>query len=159
LNGQVTPFNALTMREHIEQFMSPLRAAAWTYGMVGIFGLVLASVGLAGVTAYSVTQRRHELAVRLAMGAQRRDVVGLVVRDAGYLVMIGTVLGMSIAWAGEHALTAMSASVAKVNSTSISDPVIMIGAPLLLALLALLACYWPASRSTRINPVTALRQE
>ena len=160
LSEQITPFNAMTMREHIEQFMSPLRAAAWTYGLIGIFGLVLASVGLGGVTAYSVTQRRHELAVRMAVGAGKRDVMALVLKEGAYLIGIGTALGMSCAWAGEHALSAMSATVGKINtSTSSSDPVVMIGAPLLLATLALLACYLPARRSTRINPVTALRQE
>ncbi|HWC20107.1 MAG TPA: FtsX-like permease family protein, partial [Terriglobales bacterium] len=159
VSQQVTPFNALTMREHIEQFMSPLRAAAWTYGLVGVFGLVLASIGLAGVTAYSVRQRRHELAVRLAIGAQPRDVIGLVIKDGAYLVLAGTTLGMSCAWMGEHALTAMSATVGKINSTTSSNPLIIIGAPLLLAFLALIACYWPARKSTQINPVTALRQE
>ena len=159
LSEQVIPFNAMTMREHIEQFMSPLRAAAWTYSLIGVFGLVLASVGLAGMTAYSVTQRRHELAVRMALGARREDVMRLVVKDGSYLVLIGTMVGMSCAWMGQRALSAMSVSVGRIESTNSSNPVVIIGAPLLLASLALMACYWPARKSTQINPVTALRQE
>ena len=57
------------MQEHIDQFISPLRAAAWTYGAIGIFAWFSRRVGLAGMTAYSVTQRRHEIAVRIALGA------------------------------------------------------------------------------------------
>jgi predicted permease len=159
LSGTVTPFNAMSMQDHIQQFMSPLRAAAWTYGAVGFFGLILASVGLAGMTAYSVTQRRHEIAIRMALGARSRDVLQLVIKEGATLVMVGTLIGAALAWASERALTAMSSSVGHVRSTSTTDPVVLIGAPLLLAALALLACYVPARRSTTINPVVALRQE
>lgn len=159
LEANVTPFNALSMQEHIEQFMSPLRAAAWTYGLVGFFGLVLASVGLAGMTAYSVAQRGHEIAIRMALGARSRDVIALVVAEGTFLVMIGASIGMAFALAGERAISAMSASVGTVNSTSSSNPVLLVGAPILLLSLSLLACYLPARRSTAINPVVALRQE
>jgi hypothetical protein len=63
--------------EQIAQFMSALKAASWTYGLIGVFGLILASVGLAGVTAYSVAQRGHEIGIRTALGAQQCDVLGL----------------------------------------------------------------------------------
>ena len=159
LSGTVSPFNAMSMQEHIQQFMSPLRAAAWTYAAVGFFGLILASVGLAGMTAYSVTQRRHEIALRMALGARSRDVLRLVIKQAATLVMVGTLTGMSLAWAGERALAAMSSSAGYVNSTSTTDPVVLVGAPVLLATLALIACYLPARRSVAINPVVALRQE
>jgi predicted permease len=159
LSGTVSPFNAMSMQEHIQQFMSPLRTAAWTYAAVGFFGLILASVGLAGMTAYSVTQRRHEIALRMALGARSRDVLQLVVKQAATLVIVGTLIGMALAWAGERALMAMSASVQNVNSTSSTDPIVLIGAPVLLATLALIACYLPARRSVTINPVVALRQE
>jgi len=159
IDAGVTPFNALSMQEHIEQFMSPLRAAAWTYGLVGLFGLVLASAGLAGMTAYSVTQRGHEIAIRMALGARSRDVIALVVAEGTVLVMIGAAIGMAFAVAGERAISAMSASVGTINSTSSSDPELLVGAPMLIISLSLLACYLPARRSTAINPVVALRQE
>ena len=65
--ANLTPFNARSMTEQIAQFMSSLRSAAWTWNLVGAFGLILASVGLAGVTAYSVAQRGHEIGIRMAL--------------------------------------------------------------------------------------------
>ena len=156
MDSTITPFNARSMAEQIAQFMSMLKAASWTYGLIGVFGLVLASVGLAGVTAYSVTQRGHEIGIRLALGAQKRDVLGLVMKEGAALVTVGTLIGLVFAWAGMHALWGMFFSVASVGS---DEPMILVGAPLLLAGLALLACYVPARRSTRIDPAVALRQE
>jgi ABC-type antimicrobial peptide transport system permease subunit len=111
------------------------------------------------MTAYSVTQRGHEIAIRMALGACGRDVIRLVLAEGISLVIIGAAIGMTFALAGERAITAMSASVGTVNSTSSSDPLVLIGAPILLGSLALFACYLPARRSTAISPMVALRQE
>jgi hypothetical protein len=160
LSARVTPFNVMSMNAHVEQFMSPLKMAARTYGAIGIFGLVLACIGLAGMSAYSVSQRRHELAIRIAMGAQKGDVLALVIGEGALLLALGAILGMSFAWAGEHAITAASASAARqVNSTSNSNPLVLLGAPLLLVALGLVACYLPARQSASIDPAHALRQE
>jgi predicted permease len=156
MDSAITPFNARSMTEQIVQFMSMLKAASWTYGLIGVFGLVLASVGLAGVTAYSVAQRGHEIGIRLALGAQKRDVLGLVMKEGAVLVTVGALIGLAFAWAGMRALAGMFFSVASVQH---EDPVLLVGAPLLLAGLALLACFVPARRSTRIDPAVALRQE
>jgi putative ABC transport system permease protein len=159
LSANVTPFNVMSMNEHIEQFTSPLKMAAWTYGTIGIFGLLLACVGLAGMSAYSVSQRRQELAVRMAMGAQKRDVLRLVIAEGAFLLVTGAILGMMLAMATERAVLAMSSSAGQVNSTSSSNPVVLIGAPLLLIAFGLLACYLPARHSALIDPAHALRQE
>ncbi len=156
MDDSITPFHARSMTEQIAQFMSALKAASWTYATMGIFGLVLACVGLAGVTAYSVTQRGHEIGIRLALGAQKRDVLRLVMKEGAALVTLGTAIGLFFAWAGMRLLLSLFFSVASVRG---ADPVLLIGAPLLLAGLALLACYVPARRSTRIDPMAALRQE
>jgi putative ABC transport system permease protein len=156
MDSTITPFNARSMTEQIAQFMSALKAASWTYGLIGVFGLILASVGLAGVTAYSVTQRGHEIGIRLALGAQKRDVLGLVMKEGAVLVTVGALIGLTFAWAGMRALAGMFFSVASVQG---EDPALLVGAPLLLAGLALVACYVPARRSTRIDPMVALRQE
>jgi predicted permease len=156
MDSTITPFNARSMAEQIAQFMSMLKAASWTYGLIGVFGLILASVGLAGVTAYSVTQRGHEIGIRLALGAQKRDVLALVMKEGAALVGIGTFIGLACAWAGLKALWSMFFSVA---SVALNSPLLLIGAPTLLAGLALVACYVPARRSTRMDPVVALRQE
>jgi predicted permease len=156
MDSGITPFNARSMIEQIAQFMSTLRAASWTYGLIGVFGLILAAVGLVGVTAYSVTQRGHEIGIRLALGAQKRDVLGLVMKEGATLVIVGTSIGLAFAWAGIRAMSGMFFSVASVQG---ADPVLLVGAPLLLAGLALVACYVPARKSARIDPVVALRQE
>ena len=156
MDSDITPFNARSMIEQIAQFMSALKAASWTYALIGLFGLILASVGLAGVTAYSVTQRRHEIGIRMALGARAADVVGLVMKEGATLATVGTVVGLAFAWAGIRALSGMFFSVASVQS---DDPVLLVGAPLLLAGLALMACYVPAHKSMRVDPTVALRQE
>ncbi len=152
----LAPFNARAMTEQIAQFMSSLRSAAWTWNLIGAFGLILAVVGLAGVTAYSVAQRRHEIGIRMALGAQNRDVLGLVMKEGAVLIAAGALIGMALTWAGIRLLSGIFFSVASVQAF---DPALLLGAPLLLATLALLACYIPARRSTRIDPATALRRE
>jgi putative ABC transport system permease protein len=155
-DANLTPYNARSMTEQIAQFMSSLRGAAWTWNLIGAFGLILASVGLAGVTAYSVAQRGHEIGIRMALGAQKSDVLGLVMKEGAVLVMAGTLIGMAFTWAGVRLMSGVFFSVASVKAF---DPALLVGAPLLLASLALVACYVPARKSMRIDPAVALRQE
>ena len=156
IDSKLTPFNARSMAEQVAQFVSPLRTAAWSYYCVGIFGLILACVGLAGVTAYSVTQRRHEIGIRLALGARASDVLGLVMKEGGAIVVLGTVVGLAGGWA---AIRLLSSLFQIAGTISTSDPVFVCGATLLLAGVALIACYLPARKSTTIDPAVALRQE
>lgn len=159
IDSRVVPFNARGMREQIDEFMSPLRMAAWTYALIGVFGLALSAVGLAGVTSYSVAQRRREIGIRMALGAKTRNVMSLVMNEGLLLVAAGTALGMCGAWVGSRLLAAMNAGVGTVTSTSTSDATVLVGAPLLLATLAAAACYLPARRAARVDPVVVLRQE
>jgi len=154
-DANLTPFNTRSMTEQIAQFMSSLRGAAWTWNLIGAFGLILASVGLAGVTAYSVAQRGHEIGIRMALGAQKSDVLGLVMKESAVLVMAGTLIGMAFTWAGVRLMSGVFFSVASVKAF---DPALLVGAPLLLASLALVACYVPARKSMRIDPAMALRE-
>jgi predicted permease len=159
IDERITPVNARSMEEQIARFMAPLRMAAWTYALIGAFGLILSGVGLAGVTSYTVAQRSREIGIRIALGARSRAVLSLVMKEGLVLILAGTAVGMCGAWAGARMLAFMNSSVGTVTSTSTSDPIVLMGAPLLLALLALIACYVPAHRSTRIDPAVALRQE
>ena len=159
LDSNLTPFNARSMPEQIDQMMYPVRLSIWTYGCIGVFGLILASVGLAGMTAYSVAQRGREIGIRMALGARRSDVLRLVMKEGAVLVSVGSLIGLAGAWAGQRLLSTFLSTVAKTTGRSTSDPLLLVGAPLLLAGLALAACYVPARKSMRIDPAVALRQE
>ena len=113
-------------------------------------------VGIPGVTAYSVAQRGHEIGIRIALGARSIDVLALVMKEGVLLIAIGAGSGLTIGWAGLPLLAGLFSTVATVKT---SNPTLVFGAPLLLAAFALAACYAPARRSTRIDPVAALRQE
>src|SRR5262249_19049802 len=132
LDANVRPFNARSMNDQITDFMSPLRSAAWTYGLIGIFGLILAAVNLGGMTAYSVVQRTHEIGIRIALRARKTDVLRLLMKEGTLLITVGTTIGFSCAWAGSRMLSAMNSAVGQVTATSASDPVVLFGSPLLL---------------------------
>ncbi|HTS27696.1 MAG TPA: ABC transporter permease [Bryobacteraceae bacterium] len=159
IDDKLRPFSAHSMPEQIRDLLFPVKVALYTYGFIGVFGLILASVGLAGVTAYSVSQRRREIGIRMALGARAGAVLGLVMKEGAVLVGAGTIAGLLAARAGIRVMSAALAQIARTAGTSVSDPMLLLGAPLLLAALALAACYLPARRSMRIDPVVALRQE
>jgi ABC-type antimicrobial peptide transport system permease subunit len=124
-----------------------------------VFGLILASVGLAGVTACSVARRRREIGIRVALGAGSGDVLGLVMKEGAVVVALGTAAGLALAWAGMRALAAAMSVIARTAGKSDSDQALLVAAPLLLAAVALVACYLPARKSLRVDPVVTLRQE
>ena len=159
IDSNVTPFYAGSMAQHVDEFMSPLRGATWTYGFMGFFGLILSAVGLAGMTAYAVARRNHEIGIRLALGAGSGSVLGLIMKEGARLIAVGTAIGMVGGWAASRGLAAMTTAVGQVASTSPSNPIVLYGAPLLLASVALLACYVPARKSLRVDLAVTLRQE
>lgn len=114
---------------------------------------MLASVGLYAVVAYSVVQRTNEIGIRMALGAQRRSVLWLLLGQSLKLALIGIGLGLVLAFV----VTRFASSL--LYGVSASDPVVFGGTALLLVLVALLASYMPARRATRIDPVTALRYD
>jgi len=121
--------------------------------------LILAAIGLAGVTAYAVAQRRKEIAIRTALGASRAQVLRLVLREGAALVSVGTILGFLGAVALAKILAALASMFVDALTVGTTDPLLLIGAPLLLAAVAMLACYVPARRSAQIDPLAALREE
>jgi ABC-type antimicrobial peptide transport system permease subunit len=136
-----------------------VRTAAWTYGFIGLAGLILAVVGLAGVTSHAVMRRGREIGIRMALGARRRNVLVLVMKETAVLVAAGTVIGLLFAWAGTRTLGFIFSSVARSAAVTRYTPLLLFGAPVLLAGLALFASYLPARRCTCIDPAATLRQE
>ena len=159
IDPNLTVFNVQTLSSYLYLSRSELRLAVRTYGGIGLFGLVLAAIGLAGVTAYEVAQRSKEIGIRTALGATKAQVLRFVLRDGAALVSVGTVLGLAGAFALAKVLSALADILVEALSVGTSDPRLIIGAPLLLGALALLACYIPARRAAKIDPLKALRQE
>ena len=152
-------FNEQTLSAYLDRSRAALRFSVQTYGAIGLFGLVLAAIGLAGVTAYAVAQRRKEIAIRTAVGASRAQVLRLVLREGTALVSVGTILGFLGAVGLAKVLSALTNIFSDALKVGTDDPRLLIGAPLLLAAVAMLACYVPARRSAQIDPLKALREE
>ena len=152
-------FNVRTLNAYLDQSRASLRFSAQTYGGIGVFGLILAAIGLAGITGYAVAQRRKEIAIRTALGASRAQVLRLVLREGAALVTVGTVLGFLGAIAMAKTLSALTSMFVDALKFGTGDPLLLIGAPLLLASVAMLSCYLPARRSAQMDPLRALREE
>ena len=142
-----------TMDANISASLAPRRLTMVLLGTFAVLALVLASVGLYGVMALSVTQRTRELGIRLALGAQRSAVMSLVMRQGALLVGLGLVIGLAGALASGRLLASFLTGVGG------SDPATLGIVALVLAAAALLACWLPALRATRVDPMVALRNE
>jgi macrolide transport system ATP-binding/permease protein len=152
-------FDVQTLGEYLEVSRYLIWSALRTYGGIGAFGLVLSAIGLAGVTAYAVAQRRKEIGIRMALGARKGQVLRLVLREGMALIAVGTMIGFLGAFTMSKILSAMTSEFADAFKTGTNDLRLLIGAPLLLAGLAMLACFVPARAAAKIDPMKALRQE
>ena len=159
MDPNLAVFDVRTLGEYLERSRAFLRLALDTYGGIGAFGLVLAAIGLAGVTAYAVARRRKEIGIRMALGARKAQVLRLVLREGAALVAVGTVLGFLGAIAIAKMLSSLTSIFTESFNVATNDPRLLVGAPLLLAAIAMLACYLPARRSAKIDPLKALREE
>lgn len=152
-------FNVQTLDFYLDRSRAALRFSIQTYGAIGLFGLILASIGLAGVTAYAVAQRSKEIGIRMALGARTWQVLALVLREGAALVTVGCILGFLGAIALARIVSALMHMFADALEIGTTDLRLLLGAPLLLAAVALLACYLPARRAAKVDPLQALRQE
>ena len=119
----------------------------------GALALLLAAVGIYGVISYSVTQRTHEIGIRMALGAQRSDVLRMIMRNGALLAGIGIAIGLVGSFAAAHSISRF------LFLTSAYDPLTLIAGCALLSAVALAASLIPAARATRIDPQAALRHE
>jgi putative ABC transport system permease protein len=142
-----------TMDERIGRSLSSRRFSMVLLALFAGLALTLAAVGIYGIVAYSVTERTHEIGVRVALGAQRRDVMAMVVGQGMAMTVAGTAIGVAASAALARLMSSLLFGVSAV------DPVTFVAIPLLLIAVALAACYVPARRATRVDPLQTLRSE
>ena len=145
--------NVRTLEQLMSDSVAPRRLSMMLLGAFAGLALTLAAIGIYGVMSYSVSQRTHEMGIRMALGAQRTDVVGIVIKQGMVLALVGVGLGV----VGALALTrVMSTLLYEVKPTDLTTYGVVCGASLSIALLA---CLVPARRATKIDPIVALRYE
>ncbi len=141
------------MTMYVERATAPARFVAVLAGAFAALALIFAAVGIYGVISYSVSRRKHEMGVRMALGASSSDVLRLVMGEGLVLTGGGLLLGIVAAFAGARYLRTL------VYGISVSDPLTYIVAALVISIAALIGCWWPASRAASANPVDAIRAE
>ena len=142
-----------TMQEVYDKSVARTSFTLVMLGIAGAMALVLGIIGIYGVMSYTVSQRKREIGIRLALGAQGGDVLQMVLRQGTKLALAGVVVGVGAAFALTRLMTDLLFGV------SAHDPLTFVAVAVLLILVAVLACYIPARRATRINPTVALRYE
>jgi predicted permease len=153
VDGNVVVYQIRTMQDRLQQSLARRRFSSTMLGAFAVFALVLASVGVYGVMSYLVTQSRHDVGLRVALGAQPGDIIGLVVRQGMGLAAVGILAGL----AGAAILTRLMASL--LFGIRATDAATFVSVAVLLAATAFLATVIPAFRATRVDPILALREE
>jgi ABC-type antimicrobial peptide transport system permease subunit len=153
MSDQQIIYSAQTMDEVIAGSLAARRFSMIIFGAFAVLALVLASIGIFGVTSYLVGQRTREIAIRMALGAERPHILRLVLGPGGRLALAGVGVGLAAAFG----LTRLMASL--LYGVAPTDPMTFGAVALLLILVALAACYIPARRASKVDPLVALRWE
>jgi predicted permease len=153
IDANLPLFNIKTLATQVDESLAQERLIGAISSFFGLLALLLAAIGLYGIMAYAVSQRTREVGLRMALGAHRGAVLRMILRQGMKLVLIGAGLGL----AASFAVTRLIAS--QLFGVTATDPVTFVGAPILLLAVALLACFAPARRATKVDPLVALRCE
>ena len=153
MNPNLPIVQATTLDEYVSLSLIPQRVAAAVSGSLGAVGLLLAAIGIYGVTAFMVSSRTREIGIRMALGAQRGTVVRMVLRQGMTLALAGVVIGLALAAAVSRLLGSLLFGVGA------TDPITFVGSAVLFCLIGLAACVAPARRATEIDAMEALRYE
>ena len=153
LDPSISIYAAKTLKEHLGTSLFPARMAAIALGSFGVLALILAAVGIYGVMSHVVAGRTREIGLRMALGAQLSDVQKLILKQGMFLAAIGSVCGLVIAFGGARMMKSL------LYGISTSDPITFASVALLLFGIAFLACWVPARRASRVEPMIALRTE
>ncbi len=146
-------YSVQTMDEVLTGSLAARRLSMILLGIFAALALILSCVGIYGVISHVVGQRTHEIGVRMALGAQRRDVMRLVLGEGARMALMGVAAGVAAAWG----LTRLMED--ELFGVTAHDPLTFAAVAILLTLVALLACYLPARHAVRVDPMTALRHE
>jgi putative ABC transport system permease protein len=153
LDPELPIYKAKRMEEYVAASIAQRRFTSLLCAIFAGAGLLLAIVGLFGVMSYSVVQRTHEIGVRVAVGAEKTDILRLILKEG----MIITSAGLAVGLVGTLALSSILKS--QLFGVTATDPFTFFGVIFALAIVALVACYIPARRATRVDPMVALRYE
>ena len=153
IDNNLPLFNIITESQSIDQLLFQERLIARLSSLFGLLALVLACVGLYGLLSYEVTRRTREIGIRMALGAQQRNVLGIVVGQGIGLASVGVLAGAGAAYGATRYLGSVLYDVHP------GDPITLIAVSLILMVVAMAACYVPARRATRVDPMVALRNE
>jgi predicted permease len=153
VNGELPLFDVSTLRDRIQAASTVQRVAGPATGVLGFLALLLAAVGIYGVIGYTTQLRTREIGIRVALGAQRSDVLRLILRDGARVTLAGLVLGAGAAFLLMRAMSSILFGVTAV------DPLSFVGIPVVLAAVIIVACYLPSRKAMRVDPMVALRHE
>lgn len=153
INDKIPVFGVITLNDQLHQNLSQERLIAQLVSFFGALALILACIGLYGVMAQGVARRTSEIGIRMALGARGGNIAWMILRETLYLVLAGLILGVPAALLGAHLIST------QLFGLSPTDPLTLVGAAVVLSVVAMLAGYLPARRASRVNPLNALRYE